>query len=167
MRRRFNEQAAHELRRVPQRSPPGNLPCFWTRSCAFRVRPRPAIEYAATTVTHGSARDRSRSTQDQRQRSSTSDGKDSALPPSTVNVADETDAVLWQYATTKCLRCDQPAGATETASEMVDPCRISRFYFLVGVPRMKVICVCGSTKYRTSNAGSREYSTSHPMSAAL
>ena len=64
----------------------------------------------------------------QRQRSPTSDGEDPSLQPSTVNVADETDAVLWQHATTKCLRWDQPARATETASEMVDPCGISRFF---------------------------------------
>ena len=36
---------------------------------AFRKRPRPAIEYAATTVTYGSAVDRSRSAETQRHRS--------------------------------------------------------------------------------------------------
>ena len=107
------DQAAHGLRRIPRRSPPGNLPGLWTRYCAFRVRPLPAIEYAAKIVTHGSARDRSRSIQVERQRSPTSDGEDSSLQPSTVNVADETDAALWQYAAAKCMRCEQPARATE------------------------------------------------------
>ena len=65
---------------------------------AFRKRPRSAIEYAATTVTYGSALDGSRSAEIQRQQTSSSDGEDATLQPSTANVADETEDVLRRYA---------------------------------------------------------------------
>ena len=71
-----------------------SLPYTWSRNCAFEARPRPAIEYVATAVIYGSAVDRSRSAEIQRQRSSTSDGEDATLQPSIDNVAHEIDAVL-------------------------------------------------------------------------